>query len=135
MPIASYHSTPLYAQYHAEGGIDGFSQQPTTSRNSHDPHYVLNEWVPEGNRTGALTGTGGTGGTGGTPVFLPPAALWYPQQKGFCNSSATLGDEFDCIETHVRKVNNAIVLPAAHAVRVRGGGEDKVCIRYKAVVL
>ena len=48
------------------------------------------------------------------PVFLQPAALWYPSQKGYCNktdgghgaraSAASLAAEADCVEGILRAV-------------------------------
>ncbi len=50
----------------------------------------------------------------GTPVFLQPAALWYPDGKGYCNSTdggsgtrpsnASLAEEFDCVEGHLKAI-------------------------------
>ena len=96
---------PMYeafrnASLHTAGGrgaVGGFSQQPTLANNSAFPHYVYNGWLGDG-----------------TPVLLQPQALWYPQDKKFCNrtdadhgaapSAEALAEEYDCIEGHLRKV-------------------------------
>lgn len=79
------------------GAVEGFSQQPTLANSSAQPHYTYNGWTVDG-----------------TPVFLPPAALWYPDQKGYCNgtdgghgvrpSPASLAGLIDCIEAHLKEV-------------------------------
>ena len=93
---------PMYERFRnvtlaGKGAVGGFSQQPSTPIAAENPHYVENTWLPDG-----------------TPVFLPPAALWYPSDKGFCNatdgnhgvrpSKKSLEEEFNCIEAHLRQV-------------------------------
>ena len=79
------------------GAVGGFSQWCTGCNGTSSPHFAYNDWLDDG-----------------TPVFLQPAALWYPDEKGFCNktdgshgkrpSEASLAIEFDCIEHHLRTV-------------------------------
>lgn len=93
---------PMYERFRnvtlvGHGAVGGFSQQPSTPIAAQQPHYVENAWLPDG-----------------TPVFLPPAALWYPSDKGFCNatdgghgvrpSKKSLEEEFNCIEAHLKQV-------------------------------
>ena len=94
---------PLYAGFAKSAGVGGFSQWCAGCNHTADPHYVYNGWLDDG-----------------TPLFLQPASLWYPSQKGFCNatdgghgvrpSQPSLAQEADCIEKHLRQI--AAVSPA-----------------------
>jgi hypothetical protein len=82
----------LYQTFADDVTVGGFSQWCNGCNHTSDPHYVYNSWLDDG-----------------TPVFLQPASMWYPTQKGFCNqtdgghglrpSAQSLVAEADCVET------------------------------------
>ena len=91
---------PMYEAFEKAAQIGGFSQWCSGCNGTSDPHYEYNDWLDNG-----------------TPVFLQPASLWYPSQKGFCNktdgghgaraSAASLAAEADCVEGILRAVATA----------------------------
>ena len=75
-----------YAEFGAAAAIGAFSQQPTTARNHAEPSYVLNTWLHDG-----------------TPLLLPPASLWYPQDKGFCARGSSAAEMTRCVTGWLRE--------------------------------
>ena len=96
---------PMYQRYRdlSNKTVAGFSQAPTLQAQKADPTLLVNKWLPDG-----------------TAVLVPPPCLWYPGQKGFCNSSLPINQYSACIAGWIKKTVAANtqrpLFPLSHGV-------------------
>eukprot|EP00746_Dinoflagellata_sp_MGD_P007861 gnl/MRDRNA2_/MRDRNA2_115646_c0_seq1.p1 gnl/MRDRNA2_/MRDRNA2_115646_c0~~gnl/MRDRNA2_/MRDRNA2_115646_c0_seq1.p1 ORF type:complete len:561 (-),score=69.25 gnl/MRDRNA2_/MRDRNA2_115646_c0_seq1:274-1956(-) len=72
----------LYQEFRNQSNfsVDGFSQQNQATS-------AVNTWLDDG-----------------TPLFLPDKSLWYPEDKGYCNSTGSLPQYSECVQKLVTAV-------------------------------